>query len=274
VGGKVSRGAGFAYDARLLVIVGVRGGAVKALAIMYHDVVENGNYAASGFPGKGADIYKLDRRDFAAQLAAIHAAGAGAVLLTFDDGGVSAYEAVAGMLEQHGWRGYFFITTDWIGRPGFLQAEQIRELDRRGHVVGSHSCSHPTRMAHEPWDRLLAEWKGSTDRLAAIVGHAVKVASVPGGYYSRRVAEAAAAAGIETLFTSQPTASVRVVNGCRVMGRYVVMQGMGPEWAAGFATGKLAPRLRQAMLWKAKRVAKVMGGSAYLRVREAILRRA
>jgi hypothetical protein len=106
------------------------------------------------------------------------------------------------------------------------------------------------------------------------VGHAVTVASVPGGYYSRRVAEAAAEAGIETLFTSEPTAGVRVVNGCRVMGRYVVMQGMGPEWAAGFATGKLAPRLRQAVLWKAKRVAKVIGGEVYLRVREAILRRA
>jgi peptidoglycan/xylan/chitin deacetylase (PgdA/CDA1 family) len=246
---------------------------LKTLSIMYHDVVENGNYSSSGFPGEGADIYKLDRREFLRQLEAIGAAG-GEVLLTFDDGGVSAYEPVAGMLEQFGWRGYFFITTDWIGRPGFLNAEQIRQLDRRGHVMGSHSCSHPTRMAREPRERLLAEWKGSTDRLAAIVEHPVTVASVPGGFYSRRVAQAAAQAGIETLFTSEPTASVRMVDGCRVLGRYVVVRGMGPEWAAGFASGKIAPRLRQALLWNAKRVAKALGGEVYLRVREAILRRA
>jgi peptidoglycan/xylan/chitin deacetylase (PgdA/CDA1 family) len=246
---------------------------VKKLSIMYHDIVENGNYAASGFAGEGADIYKLDRKDFARQLAAIQTAG-GEVLLTFDDGGASAYDPVAGMLEQYGWRGYFFIATDWIGRRGFLNREQIRELDQRGHIIGSHSCSHPTRMAREPRERLIAEWEKSTERLATIVGHPVTVASVPGGYYSRRVAEAAADASIETLFTSEPTATVRIVNGCRVLGRYVIMRGMGPEWAAGFATGKIAPRLRQAALWNAKRAAKALGGEAYLRLREAILRRA
>jgi peptidoglycan/xylan/chitin deacetylase (PgdA/CDA1 family) len=247
---------------------------VKKLAIMYHDVVEDGNYAASGFTGEGADIYKFDRKEFAKHLEAIRAVGGGEVLLTFDDGGASAYDPVAGMLEQYGWRGYFFVTTDRIGLPGFLQREQIRELDRRGHVIGSHSCSHPTRMAREPWGRLVAEWKGSTKQLAAIVGHQITVASVPGGYYSRRVAEAAVEAGIETLFTSEPTAAEQTVNGCRVLGRYVMMQGMGAEWAAGFATGKIVPRLRQAVLWNAKRAAKALGGGAYLWVREAVLRRA
>lgn len=247
----------------------------KSFPIMYHDVVESGRYASSGFPGEGADIYKIDRLEFTRHLKAIRAAvGAGPVCLTFDDGGVSAYEAAAGMLEQCGWRGYFFVTTDWIGRPGFLSAEQVRELDRRGHSIGSHSCSHPTRMARLSWEQMLREWKESTARLEAIVGHSVTLASVPGGYYSRRVAEAAAQAGIRTLFTSEPTARVRVVNGCRVLGRYVVQQGMGPAWPAGFAAGKWLPRFRQAALWEAKRVAKALGGTLYLRLRETILRKA
>ena len=249
---------------------------MDALSIMYHDVVERGDSSASGFPGGGPAIYKLDREEFARHLEAIRAARRPnrEVLLTFDDGGVSAYAPVAGMLEQYGWRGHFFVTTDWIGRPGFLNAEQIRELDGRGHVIGSHSCSHPERMAREPWERLLAEWKQSTERLAAIVGHPVKVASVPGGFYSRRVAEAAAEAGIETLFTSEPTARARTVSGCQVLGRYTVQRGMGPEWPAGFAAGKLGPRLRQALLWKAKGLAKAVGGPLYPRVRAAILRKA
>jgi hypothetical protein len=35
----------------------------------------------------------------------------------------------------------------------------------------------------------------------------------------------------------------------------------------------MGPRLRQAALWKVKRVAKAMGGELYLRVREAMLRK-
>jgi peptidoglycan/xylan/chitin deacetylase (PgdA/CDA1 family) len=211
--------------------------------------VENGKYSASGFTEVGADLYKLDRPEFARHLEATRTAiGDREIYLTFDDGGVSAYETVAAMLEQYTWHGYFFITTDWIGRPGFLNADQILELDRRRHVVGSHSCSHPTRMARLSGDQILEEWKRSTERLAEIVGHPVKVASVPGGYYSRKVAEAAAQTGIKTLFTSEPTTRVQVVGGSRVLGRYAVERGMGPEWSAGFAAGKVGPRLRQALL--------------------------
>ena len=242
---------------------------------MYHDVVENGNYSASGFPGAGADRYKLDRLDFERHLRAIReAVGNGPVLLTFDDGGVSAHERIAGMLEKFGWRGHFFITTNWIGTAGFLSAEQIRELDRRGHTVGSHSASHPVRMSQIPREQMLAEWRGSRERLAEILGHSVECASVPGGYYSRKIAQAAAQAGIRTLFTSEPTASVHVVDGCEVIGRYVVQQGMGPEWSAGFAAGRALPRFRQAFFWKAKQAAKVLSGGLYLRAREAILRKA
>lgn len=241
-------------------------------ALMYHDVIESGDYAASGFPGHGAAVYKLDRQDFARHLEAIHEAiGEREVCLTFDDGGVSAHQTVAEMLEQYRWRGYFFVTTDWIGRAEFLGQEQIRELDRRGHVIGSHSCSHPTRMSRIPWDRMLREWNESTAQLAEIVGHPVEIASVPGGYYSRNVALAAAQAGIRTLFTSEPTARAKIVDGCRVIGRYVIQRGMGPEWSGGIAAGRIAPRLRQAAWWKAKQAAKALGGDLYLRLRESIL---
>jgi hypothetical protein len=48
---------------------------------------------------------------------------------------------------------------------------------------------------------------------------------------------------------------------------------MGPEWSAGLAAGRIAPRLRQAALWKAKQVAKTLGGELYLTVRESILKK-
>src|SRR5450759_2938016 len=221
---------------------------MQAIAIMYHDVVENGEFESSGFSGVAAHVYKLRREDFVRHLDAIAASTAAAVgtvrqlegrpvLLTFDDGGVSFHHPIADLLESRGWRGHFFITTDRIGTPGFLTEAQLRELHRRGHIIGSHSCSHPTRMAALNRADLDREWRQSIARLSAVLGDAVKVASVPGGYYSRDVAESAAAAGIEALFTSEPTAQVGMLNGCRVLGRYVVQRGMSPAWSAGFAAG-------------------------------------
>jgi peptidoglycan/xylan/chitin deacetylase (PgdA/CDA1 family) len=195
------------------------------------------------------------------------------VLLTFDDGGASFHHPIADLLERRGWRGHFFITTDRIGTPGFLTEAQLRELYRRGHIIGSHSRSHPARMAVLTRAELDCEWRESLDRLSAVLGDAVKLASVPGGYFSLNVAESAAAAGVEALFTSEPTARVGMVDGCRVLGRYAVRRGMGPEWSAGFASGSASHCWRQSAWWKAKRVAKALGGRRYLQLRQAILER-
>jgi peptidoglycan/xylan/chitin deacetylase (PgdA/CDA1 family) len=268
---------------------------MQALAIMYHDVVENGDFESSGFPGEGANVYKLRRQDFERHLEAIGAAVpegtvtvfspsqhaspqpsppntiTPAVFLTFDDGGVSFASPIAGLLEARGWRGHFFITTDRIGQPGFLGAAQIRDLFQRGHVIGSHSHTHPTRMAALGRAEMDDEWRRSLSILSSILGVDLKLASVPGGYYSRQVAESAAAAGVEALFTSEPTMEVGIGTGCLVIGRYVIQRGMGPEWSGGLAARRRSFRWRQTALWKAKRVAKLVGGPAYLRLRQAIL---
>jgi peptidoglycan/xylan/chitin deacetylase (PgdA/CDA1 family) len=261
---------------------------MRALAIMYHDIVENEDFASSGFPGAGAHVYKLRREDFERHLEAIRAAvsadavsriasrrqwSGAPVFLTFDDGGISALDPTCGLLERYGWRGHFFVTTRLIGTPGFMSASEVRELHRRGHVVGSHSVSHPGRMAALPRAQIDREWRESLATLSEIAGEPVRVASVPGGFYSREVARSAAAAGIEVLFTSQPAAATYMVDGCLVLGRYVVQRGMGPEWSAAFAAGRRGARWRQAALWKAKGMAKALGGDAYVRLRKAILER-
>ena len=133
---------------------------MKATSLMYHDVVEGEDPDSSGFPGGAAALYKLPRTAFERHLEAIAAAGGRpqvaavegwdsgqSLFLTFDDGGVSASNVIAPLLDKYQWRGHFFMTTNWIGRPGFLSADQLRELARRGHVIGTHSSSHPTRMS-------------------------------------------------------------------------------------------------------------------------------
>jgi len=104
---------------------------MKIIALLFDDVIEDSDWQSSGFTAPGADLYKLEKSLFRAHLRAIRASNPNAVL-TFDDGGASAHD-ISGLLESHGFRGLFFIATDWISRPGFLTASQIQDLAKRGH---------------------------------------------------------------------------------------------------------------------------------------------
>lgn len=260
---------------------------MKAISIMYHDVVQRSLADASGFPGADAALYKLEPEQFNEHLSAIAEAiksapasifdilgGPGLetpFMLTFDDGGASAWTHIADALERHGWRGHFFITTGYIGTKSFMSREQILDLHNKGHIIGSHSATHPARLSHCSREEILREWQESVDALCDILGERVRVASVPGGFYSRGVAEAAALAGIEALFTSEPTIRCQRVGSCLVLGRYAIQNRMGANVAAALSTGRITPRLKQSLLWQAKKASKALGGESYLRIRKALL---
>lgn len=261
---------------------------MRAVSLLYHDVVDGTDWDSSGFTGPGTAKYKLTCTEFAAHLEAIaairlmpttvpiemeaRAAKALPFLLTFDDGGTSAATTIADLLGVRRWRGHFFVTAGQISKKGFLSREQVTELRKRGHVVGTHSFSHPTRMSHCSREQLLEEWIRSTSMLSEILGEPVVTGSVPGGYYSWRVAEAAAAAGIRVLFTSEPITTSHFVHGCHVMGRFNIFRGMPSRISGDLVSDRPQARLRQWMYWNAKKLAKKIAGRPYLAAREALLR--
>jgi peptidoglycan/xylan/chitin deacetylase (PgdA/CDA1 family) len=163
---------------------------MKVRALLYHDIVES-DPDASGFAGPAAARYKLTVAQLDDHLNALGAAslpacitapelkGAAGVglLLTMDDGGVSAMH-LAERIERWEWRGHFFVTTTCIGTPGFLTRAQIRELHERGHVIGSHSHTHPYRISELPAPQLDLEWRRSTDILSDVVSGPIDTASV------------------------------------------------------------------------------------------------
>ncbi|MGH8370953.1 MAG: polysaccharide deacetylase family protein, partial [Gammaproteobacteria bacterium] len=131
--------------------------------ILFHDIYTN-DPAESGFNGPGAEHYKLPVTEFERHLRGLQqvldgppvlitASGTDTITgqvpfaITVDDGGISYYTNVAARLEAMNWRGHCFVTTDRIGRPGFLTKQHIQELHARGHVIGSHSVSHPRRFS-------------------------------------------------------------------------------------------------------------------------------
>ena len=255
--------------------------------LMYHDVVLGSDADASGYPGAGPASFKVEAALFEQHLEAIAAyvasrtvrvscqpasASRNACCLTFDDGGVSAISSIASSLERRGWRGLFFVTTDRIGDLGFLSAEQIRELHARGHSVGSHSRSHPDRLAELPRESVRAEWRESIEVLSDILGERVARASVPNGSFNRTVGEEADAAGIRALYTSEPTRRSAQIGRCSIIGRYNVRANTQASWVAAVAAGARPPRYTQWLEWNLKRVVRLVAGEHFTRVRHLWLR--
>ncbi|MBV8987168.1 MAG: polysaccharide deacetylase family protein, partial [Solirubrobacterales bacterium] len=192
-----------------------------------------------------AGVYKLTPERFKAHLEALAAAGqwfgaanlGSRALLTFDDGGASSLW-IAGELERYGWRGAFFIVTSRIGTAGFLDASGVRELAERGHLVGSHSHTHPAYMARLNGSALAQEWSLSRSALSDLLGSPPRTGAVPGGSVSSTVIEQAARAGYEALFTSTPRARINRRYGMPVLGRYTVWADDPPELAVALVKGE------------------------------------
>ena len=258
---------------------------MRALALEYHDIVPDGDFGCSGFPGKDADNYKLEASRFEAHLDALEKTNlpvdkVGDVqlpdpfrCLTFDDGGAGGYHHAAPALEARGMRGHFLIATGSIDSPGFMTRQMIGELARRGHVIGAHTENHPLMMASLPSARIDEEWRLSTSKLAEITGSATIVASISGGQYSREVAELAERNGIRFLYTSEPSSRCFYVGDCLVIGRYTLKRDAQASLVAAIHEGAAWPRSVMWLQWNSKKVAKKILGPAYLTLRSRILQR-
>ena len=219
---------------------------VAAASFGYHEVTDDP--ASAGFQRPGALPYKHTRAAFTRDLEAIAAGPCPPeratdvdlsspgrhLFLTFDDGGKSA-SWIADALAARGWKGHFFIVTGLVGTRTFLTAQEIRDLQQCGHVVGSHSDTHPDIFREQPFDRMVEEWRVSRDRLAQLLGEACTTASVPGGDISPEVLRSADAAGLSYLFTSEPVLRPTRVGACWVLGRF-----MPKAWTPATRIGDLA----------------------------------
>jgi peptidoglycan/xylan/chitin deacetylase (PgdA/CDA1 family) len=284
---------------------------MRTVSLLFHDVFA-ADPRESGFGSPAADRYKLSLEQFEAQLAGLArvrpdvprlitamtggpqvaggrqapshrsveltggpklAGGGVPYLFTVDDGGVSYYTLVADRLEARGWRGHCFVSTDAIGTRGFLSAPEIRELDRRGHVIGTHSASHPTRFSACEPAYMREEWARSRMVLEDLLGHKVEIASVPGGYYSRRVARSARDAGLRVVFTSEPITTSHDEDGTLVIGRFTLRRGHPTDRAGRLARRERWTRYQEWASWHAKGMVKPLLGPLYSPAADWVLSR-
>lgn len=236
---------------------------------MFHDVIAS-SCPISGFQTIGAKQYQLDEATFERFVAFANRLKKD-VVYTFDDGGVSFLNIVAPILEKYGERGIFCITTSRIGTSGFLSEDQIRTLDSKGHIIASHSHTHPRDISKLSEAELFEEWRKSKEILENILGKPVVAASIPGGAVSKKVIQALFKAGYSEIYTSEPSSIKQVCNDGFVVGRFAIKSTTSDAELEKLFNSSF---YRDKLLFKYRvlRVFKVLMGSSYNVLKQRILK--
>jgi peptidoglycan/xylan/chitin deacetylase (PgdA/CDA1 family) len=163
----------------------------------------------------------VDPANFLAELSALHRAGfhtitqaqlfdalyKGAplphkpIIISVDDGYVDDIRTILPDLQRFHMLATFFVITGRMAEPGFLDADQIRGLDRAGMDVGDHTAHHVDLRLLTP-SQLRTETSGSRQVLQRVLGHPVYFFAYPFGAYDATVIGAVRGAGFTVAYTT------------------------------------------------------------------------
>ncbi|SRR6266567_1645207 len=238
----------------------------RVVALMYHGLGEPADAA------EGAR-YTVRIDEFEAQLEVAVAAPGGVldprapvggpgVVLTFDDGEASVLTEGLPRLASLGLKGALFMTTGFLGRPGFLDAAGLAALHRAGWLVGAHGHTHRflTLLTE---DELADELDRCGAILAPVLGEAPRHLSLPGGRTSEEVERAARAHGFTTFWTSRPGCNATLGQG-GVLRRTAIRRGTPLDRFARLCRGEPLAHLADELDMGARGlVRRAMGDARY-----------
>lgn len=113
------------------------------------------------------------------------------VAVTFDDGYEDVYTNAFPLLKKYEIKATLFMPTSLIGEEGYLDEDQLREMQNSGYVdVESHTVSHED-LSRLSTDEIENEFRESKRTLEDILDKTVNVIAYPGGYVNSDVEEIA-----------------------------------------------------------------------------------
>lgn len=260
------------------------------VCLMYHNICQTWELPVRIGPATSA--YFVDEDSFAAQLGEMAVAGTRslrfdalrtfygdsqpgsgstcrphAVAITFDDGWRGAVDVGGPYLERSGHQAWLFVTSDLIGRPGFLERSELSRLSRRTFTVGSHGKTH--RLLSLLSDQEVRhELEVSKRELENGLGYEVDCLSIPGGAVDERVRRIAQEIGYRFLFDSDVRVNRRTGNPMRI-GRVAVMRRTSLDAFRGYIRHRIIrEQLRRRILSVPKRV---LGLARYRNLRYRLL---
>ena len=192
------------------------------------------------------------------------------VCITFDDGCETDLIAAAPVLREFGFSATFYLTAGFLGTPGYLAANQVRELDSQGFEIGCHSMTHPY-LSDLPEPELKREVADAKLQIEQIVGHPIDHFSCPGGRFDRRTLEMARRAGFRSVANSLFHANTSRTSPYH-LGRVALLREMPlAEFAAtcrdqGLWRRRLQPSARRG-------IQRLLGNRMYDKLRTALLKK-
>ncbi len=159
------------------------------ICLLYHDVLP-GRPPAGG----GPERFAVSSRAFAEQLdiiqecgylgcsiaAALQQPGGSCVALSFDDGNLGQFERAFPALAARNMTATFFVTTSWVGQPGYVTWDQLREMKSAGMSIQSHTQTHRF-LSELPADQLADELWRSKEELDTALKQSTDAIALPGG---------------------------------------------------------------------------------------------
>lgn len=192
----------------------------KILILLYHRILSKEDHLSKLRAHE--KVYSLRESEFAKQLEHLYSNGWVTIslnrllkyllhktfppykcfLISFDDGNETDYTKALPLLKEFGFKATFFLTSDFINKPGYLKKSQIQMLSQEGMEFGSHGKTHkflPTLNEKE----LKLELLESKKTLEEIIGKEVNLLSLPGGYHNSKVKRIASELGFRGICTSK-----------------------------------------------------------------------
>jgi peptidoglycan/xylan/chitin deacetylase (PgdA/CDA1 family) len=124
------------------------------------------------------------------------------VVLTFDDGYQDAYDEAFPILQRHGFTATFYIVSNFVNQPGYMNWGELMALYDAGMEIGSHTVDHYDLTTLDPYEanRQIVQSKADIERG---LGQPVVSFCYPVGKYTGPITVMVSAAGYESATTTR-----------------------------------------------------------------------
>jgi peptidoglycan/xylan/chitin deacetylase (PgdA/CDA1 family) len=195
------------------------------------------------------------------------------VAITFDDGNASDYERAFKLFLRHGLKATFFVTTDFIGTPGYVSWDQLSEMHAGGMEIGSHSVTHPVFSALAD-DRIYDELARSKEIIENRLGAGIRSFSLPRGFGVPNLKGLAGRCGYSYVCNSRLGYVDTKTFAPFDIGRIAIKRHGSFREFASYAGCRQLPMLKNQMVEVVKnRMKSALGVKNYDRLRRSVLKR-
>jgi peptidoglycan/xylan/chitin deacetylase (PgdA/CDA1 family) len=123
------------------------------------------------------------------------------VVLTFDDGYEDNYKYAFPILKKYEYPATIFLISDYVGQPGFLTWDEIKEMEKYNILAGAHTRHHaylPRSTPTEAQDEIAGSKKIIEDNL----GHSIDYFCYPTGGFTEDIKGLVKQAGYKAAVTT------------------------------------------------------------------------